>query len=471
MLRFGEHPKKTDLPLHQDFKPKKKTVAEKRRLYKVGASVLAVIIILFLWLKPGSNDESSSTIQDETFINTQDSEVKIYDITADGIQDVSETGVPKESEKEALDIEYYDLIDYQGNPQSKANGDKVLLCVPLRDAEKVLPLLFRNMMNMTYYHNLIDIAFLVSDCSKGDRTMEKLTEYSIAMQQGKLLELLDGEKSALKAKGMKGSSDLYLHYLPEDYVNNVKAAYSPPYHEEYTKPFRSVQIYQKDFGQVIGQGFSDRHDVKVQGIRRKLMGRARNWLITSALKPYHSWVYWRDADIETSPGDILENLMRFSSSYDVIVPNVWRPLPTFLGDKQPYDLNSWIESEEGLKLAQTLDEDDVIVEGYAQYPTWRVHLAYIRSDEGDKDEVVELDGVGGVSILSKAKVFRQGSNFPAFTFLNHAETEAFGKLTKKMGFKIAGLPHYTIWHIYEPSEDDLLEISRLERKKRRYRND
>ncbi|GME84211.1 unnamed protein product [Ambrosiozyma monospora] len=164
-------------------------------------------------------------------------------------------------------------------------------------------------------------------------------------------------------------------------------------------------------------------------------------------------------------------MMRFSNSYDVIVPNVWRPLPTFLGDKQPYDLNSWIESEEGLKLAQTLDEDDVIVEGYAQYPTWRVHLAYIRSDEGDKDEVVELDGVGGVSILSKAKVFRQGSNFPAFTFLNHAETEAFGKLTKKMGFKIAGLPHYTIWHIYEPSEDDLQEISRLERKKRRHRND
>ncbi|GME99989.1 unnamed protein product [Ambrosiozyma monospora] len=245
----------------------------------------------------------------------------IYDITADGVRDVSETGTPEEPEEEALDVEYYDLINYQGNPQSKANGDKVLLCVPLRDAEKVLPLLFRNMMNMTYYHNLIDIAFLVSDCSKGDRTMEKLTEYSTAMQQGKLLELLDGEKSASEAKGIKGSSDLYLHYLPEDYVNNVKAAYSPPYHEEYTKPFRSVQIYQKDFGQVIGQGFSDRHDVKVQGIRRKLMGRARNWLITSALKPYHSWVYWRDADIETSPGDILENMMRFSNSYDVIVPN------------------------------------------------------------------------------------------------------------------------------------------------------
>jgi mannan polymerase I complex VAN1 subunit len=81
--------------------------------------------------------------------------------------------------------------------------------------------------------------------------------------------------------------------------------------------------------------------------------------------------------------------------------------------------------------------------------------------------VVELDGVGGVSILARALIFRQGVHFPAFTFLNHAETEAFGKMAKKMGFKVGGLPHYTIWHIYEPSEDDLNQIAKMERKKRR----
>ena len=41
---------------------------------------------------------------------------------------------------------------------------------------------------------------------------------------------------------------------------------------------------------------------------------------------------------------------------------------------------------------------------------------------------MEIDGVGGVSILAKAKVFRSGVHFPAFSFEKHAETEGFGKV-------------------------------------------
>lgn len=35
-----------------------------------------------------------------------------------------------------------------------------------------------------------------------------------------------------------------------------------------------------------------------------------------------------------------------------------------------------------------------------------------------------------------------------------------------MGFSVIGLPHYTIWHLYEPSVDDLrhMEEMELERK-------
>lgn len=263
----------------------------------------------------------------------------------------------------------------------------------------------------------------------------------------------------------KGTHDLFLKYMRPSYLKMVKDAYSPPFHKGYDKPFRSVQIFQKDFGQIIGQGFSDRHAVKVQGIRRKLMGRARNWLTANALKPYHSWVYWRDADVELCPGSVIQDLM--STDYDVAVPNVWRPLPEFLQGEQPYDLNSWIESDPALQLAQTLDEDDVIVEGYAEYPTWRVHLAYLRDPDSNPKDIIELDGVGGVSILAKAKLFRNGVHFPAFTFENHAETEAFGKMAKKMGYRVAGLPHYTLWHIYEPSDDDLIQIAEREREKKR----
>lgn len=154
-------------------------------------------------------------------------------------------------------------------------------------------------------------------------------------------------------------------------------------------------------------------------------------------------------------------------------------MPDWLGGAQPYDLNSWQESETALQLADTLEEDAVIVEGYAEYATWRPHLAYLRDPYGDPDMEMEIDGVGGVSILAKAKVFRSGVHFPAFSFEKHAETEGFGKVRKKgnlvfefvgsnhvqmakrMKYSVVGLPHYTIWHLYEPSVEDIkhMEVS------------
>lgn len=167
------------------------------------------------------------------------------------------------------------------------------------------------------------------------------------------------------------------------------------------------------------------------------------------------------------------------SRYLLIRVDVWRPLPDWLGGEQPYDLNSWQESETALALADTLDEDAVIVEGYAEYATWRPHLAYLRDPYGDPDMEMELDGIGGVSILAKARVFRAGVHFPAFSFEKHAETEGFGKvrslglvpesiesnidqMAKRMNFSVIGLPHYTIWHLYEPSDDDLRHMEEME---------
>ncbi|EJS42484.1 van1p [Saccharomyces arboricola H-6] len=427
-----------------------------------------------------SENYKTIDLEDEEYYNYdfEDIDPEVISKFDDGVQHYlisqfgSEVLTPKDDEKYQkqlnmlLDstVEKYDLSDFEGAPNGLETRDHILLCIPLRNAADVLPLMFKHLMNLTYPHELIDLAFLVSDCSEGDTTLDALIAYSRQLQNGTLSQIFQ-EIDAVIDSQTKGTDKLYLKYLEKDYINRVDQAFSPPFHENYDKPFRSVQIFQKDFGQVIGQGFSDRHAVKVQGIRRKLMGRARNWLTANALKPYHSWVYWRDADVELCPGSIIQDLM--SKDYDIIVPNVWRPLPTFLESEQPYDLNSWMESQEALNLAKTLDEDDVIVEGYAEYPTWRVHLAYIREAEGDPNQVIDLDGVGGVSILAKAKIFRNGVQFPAFTFENHAETEAFGKMAKKMGYRVGGLPHYTIWHIYEPSDDDLKEIASREREKRR----
>jgi len=34
-----------------------------------------------------------------------------------------------------------------------------------------------------------------------------------------------------------------------------------------------------------------------------------------------------------------------------------------------------------------------------------------------------------------------------------------------MGFEVVGLPHYVIWHVYEPSADDLIRMQQMEREK------
>ncbi|KHC77775.1 vanadate resistance protein [Candida albicans P78042] len=476
---YGKKSKNSDLPVFNKFTPKKHSdrVLIKRVLY----TLVFLLVTYTIYSRVLTGDSRIPQSQDRQQSPTNDNNHEVYKVTKDGVYKQEVTGVVEEVEEEELkevttedlyksNVDIFDLNDYQGSQEGAKNGDILLFLMPLRNAEHVLPMAFYNLMNLTYDHRLIDIAFLVSDCSPDDTTLEIVFEYSVALQNGTLVDKLKHEEELKNSGNVRGTSDLYQSYMEPSYIESVKKAYSNPesHHPNYRTPFRSVTIFKKDFGQVIGQGFSDRHAVKVQGIRRKLMGRARNWLTSAALKPYHSWVYWRDADIETCPGDVIEELM--SHNYDVMVPNVWRPLPTFLGNEQPYDLNSWVESDAGLELAKTLNEDDVIVEGYAEYPTWRAHLAYIRDANGDPREVIDLDGVGGVSILARAKIFRQGVHFPAFTFLNHAETEAFGKMAKKMGFSVGGLPHYTIWHIYEPSEDDLKEIARLERKKRRQKS-
>ncbi|KAJ5488747.1 Mannan polymerase II complex ANP1 subunit [Penicillium diatomitis] len=312
-------------------------------------------------------------------------------------------------------VRYYDLSDVQGTEKGWERGERVLMLTPLRDASSHLPMFFSHLRNLTYPHNLIDLAFLVSDSR--DDTMEMLSRM--------LQEVQDD---------------------PDPKMN-----------------FGEISVIQKDFGQKVQQDVESRHGFEAQASRRKLMAQARNWLLSATLRPTHSWVYWRDADVETAPTTIIEDLMRHNK--DVTVPNVWRPLPDWLGGEQPYDLNSWQESETALALADSLDEDAVIVEGYAEYATWRPHLAYLRDPYGDPDMEMELDGIGGVSILAKARVFRSGVHFPAFSFEKHAETEGFGKMARRMNFSVIGLPHYTIWHLYEPSLDDLRHMEEMDRER------
>lgn len=168
-------------------------------------------------------------------------------------------------------VRYYDLSDVQGTARGWEREERVLLCAPLRDAESHLPMFFSHLRNFTYPHHLIDLAFLVSDSK--DRTLALLSEL----------------------------------------LSNLQADDDP------TQPYGEISIIEKDFGQKVNQDVESRHGFAAQAGRRKLMAQARNWLLSSALRPTHSWVYWRDVDVETAPFTILEDLMRHNK--DVIVPS------------------------------------------------------------------------------------------------------------------------------------------------------
>ena len=163
-------------------------------------------------------------------------------------------------------IEYMDL----GNVTSANTYDRVLILTPLRDAASHLRQHFSLLSELTYPHHAIDLAFLVGDCT--DDTLSTL------------------------------ESELARHQL-----------------ESNPQRFRSAMVIQKDFGDLTGQSVEERHSFRAQGTRRKAIGRARNYLLYTALRPVHDWVYWRDVDIVENPSSILEDFIKHDK--DVLVPS------------------------------------------------------------------------------------------------------------------------------------------------------
>ncbi|KAL8941609.1 MAG: hypothetical protein Q9211_001758 [Gyalolechia sp. 1 TL-2023] len=298
---------------------------------------------------------------------------------------------------DSTSIQHIDLNGIMSTPRALVNEERVLILTPLKDAAPYLSKYFDLLSELTYRHDLIDLAFIVSDSA--DDT----------------LAVLSAELDRVQKRPDK-------------------------------IPFRSAMIVEKDFGAIVGPDVHDRHGFEAQGPRRKSIGRARNYLLYTALKPEHSWVYWRDVDIQDSPSKILEDFMEHNK--DILVPNIWFHRYEHGRDIEgKFDYNSWQESDEGLRLAASLDKDVILAEGYKEFNTHRKYLAKMGDWRNNKDVEVQLDGVGGVNVLVKADVHRSGINFPCYAFENQAETEGFAKMAKRAGYQVVGLPNYVIWHI------------------------
>lgn len=167
-------------------------------------------------------------------------------------------------------IHHVDLNPIASTTKAVTNEERVLILTPLRDASYYIEQHFDLLSQLTYPHHLIDLAFLVGDST--DETLAVLAKELERVQSGPI-------------------------------------------------PFNSATVVQKDFGVELSQSVEDRHSFAAQGPRRKAMGKARNYLLSAALKPDHSWVYWRDVDIKDSPKKIIEDFI--AHDRDVLVPSTY----------------------------------------------------------------------------------------------------------------------------------------------------
>jgi hypothetical protein len=189
-------------------------------------------------------------------------------------------------------IKNVDLNPIVSTRSGASNKERVLIATPLRNAGWHISKHFDLLLQLTYPHNLIDLAFIVSDCE--DDTLAILAAELDRVQQS-----------------------------AEDMA------------------FRSATVVRKDFGVTLSQEVKDRHGWEAQAPRRRALGKARNYLLSTTLKDDHAWVYWRDVDINDSPSRIIEDMIEHDK--DVIVPNIWFHRYEKGGDGQPHDIEGRCE--------------------------------------------------------------------------------------------------------------------------------
>ncbi|KAI5950447.1 MNN9 [Candida theae] len=283
-------------------------------------------------------------------------------------------------------IAHYDLNKLSSSADALAKKEEVLILTPMT---KFLPGYWENLNKLTYDHSLISLGFIFPRTEEGDGALKDL-------------------ETALKKS--KASNTLN---------------------------FKKVTLLRQDSNSLESQLEKERHAFKVQKERRSMMALARNSLVFSTISPSTSWILWLDADIVETPPNLIQDLVAHNKP--VLSANVYQRFYDEEKQQQsirPYDYNNWVESEEGLKLAASLGDDEIIVEGYSEMATYRALMAHFYDPNQDVNTEMALDGVGGGAVMVKADVHRDGAMFPSFPFYHLIETEGFAKMAKRLGYEV-----------------------------------
>ncbi|CCE65492.1 hypothetical protein TPHA_0L01370 [Tetrapisispora phaffii CBS 4417] len=297
-------------------------------------------------------------------------------------------------------IAHYDLNKLHSTKDAMKLKEHVLIATPMQTFHDAY---WSNLLKMSYPRSLLELGFIIPRTPTGDETLKKLEAAVKNVQTGKV----------------------------ED-------------------RFAKITILRQDSQSFDKLGEKERHSLAVQKERRSAMALARNELLFSSIGPSTSWVLWLDADIVETPATVIQDMTNHNKP--VLAANVYQRF--FDKEKnensiRPYDFNNWAESEKGLEIAKNMNEDEIIVEGYAEIATYRPLMAHFYDKAGKIDALMALDGVGGGCTLVKAEVHRDGAMFPNFPFYHLIETEGFAKMAKRLNYEIFGLPNYLVYHIEE----------------------
>ena len=303
-------------------------------------------------------------------------------------------------------VVHYQLNNLTASSNPLSHSEKILILTPLA---RFYEGYWSNLLSLTYPHEHISLGFITPKTKDGNAA-------TIALQ------------SAIQ-KTQSG---------PED------------------QRFQSITILRQDFEPPLStQAESTRHEMSIQKARRAAMARARNSLLFTTIGPHTSWILWLDSDIVETPPTLIQDLASFDKP--IIVPNCFqRFVDSESGEEdiRPYDYNSWQDSDTAHDIARGMDSDDILLEGYADMPTYRTLMAMlfdpkIPEDKREMGQMMELDGVGGTALMVKAEVHRDGAMFPPFPFYHLIETEGFAKMAKRLGYQAYGLVNYLIYHYNE----------------------
>lgn len=296
-------------------------------------------------------------------------------------------------------ISHYDLNTLKASEDALQNNEKVLILTPMANFHDDY---WQNLLELSYPRELIELGFILPRTAEGDAALKSL------------------ETAVKKVQGAKDAS---------------------------ASKFSKITILRQDNDSPVSQLEKDRHALKVQKERRSQMATARNSLLFSTIGPFTSWVLWLDADIVETPRSLIQDMT--SHNKPVLAANCYQRYFDQNENKESiraYDFNNWAESDEGLRLASTMADDEIIVEGYQEIVTYRPLMAHFYDETGNVNDEMPLDGVGGTCLLVKADVHRDGAMFPNFPFYHLIETEGFSKMCKRLGYEVFGLPNYLVFH-------------------------